>query len=189
MAIDNFAALVQQAQKATETPTREAFVGSITGREPYPLENWNPSHCGHVDIRIDREGTWFHEGSAIRRPELITLFSALLRREDDGKYYLVTPVEKCEITVDLHPLMVVDTTTITGGTDDERLGLVLNVGGIMPLNRDSGLTPEPQASGAAFIRLPRNLTALFTRAAWYRLVADADEDGTVLSGGDRFSLL
>ena len=189
MAIDNFAALVQQAQKATETPTREAFVGSITGREPYPLENWNPSHCGHVDIRIDREGTWFHEGSAIRRPELITLFSALLRREDDGKYYLVTPVEKCEITVDLHPLMVVDTTTITGGPDDERLGLVLNVGGIMPLNRDSGLTPEPQASGAAFIRLPRNLTALFTRAAWYRLVADADEDGTVLSGGDRFSLL
>ena len=189
MAIDNFAALVQQAQKATETPTREAFVGSITGREPYPLENWNPSHCGHVDIRIDREGTWFHEGSAIRRPELITLFSALLRREDDGKYYLVTPVEKCEITVDLHPLMVVDTTTITGGPDDERLGLVLNVGGIMPLNPDSGLTPEPQASGAAFIRLPRNLTALFTRAAWYRLVADADEDGTVLSGGDRFSLL
>ena len=189
MAIDNFAALVQHAQKATETPTREAFVGSITGREPYPLENWNPSHCGHVDIRIDREGTWFHEGSAIRRPELITLFSALLRREDDGKYYLVTPVEKCEITVDLHPLMVVDTTTITGGPDDERLGLVLNVGGIMPLNRDSGLTPEPQASGAAFIRLPRNLTALFTRAAWYRLVADADEDGTVLSGGDRFSLL
>lgn len=189
MAIDNLAALVQQAQKATETLTREAFVGSITGREPYPLEKWNPSHCGHVDIRIDREGTWFHEGSAIRRPELITLFSALLRREDDGKYYLVTPVEKCEITVDLHPLMVVDTTTITGGPDDERLGLVLNVGGIMPLNPDSGLTPEPQASGAAFIRLPRNLTALFTRAAWYRLVADADEDGTVLSGGDRFSLL
>ena len=189
MAIDNFAALVQQAQKATETPTREAFVGSITGREPYPLEKWNPSHCGHVDIRIDREGTWFHEGSAIRRPELITLFSALLRREDDGKYYLVTPVEKCEITVDLHPLMIVDTTTITGGSDNQRLGFVLNVGGIMPLNRDSGLTPEPQASGAAFIRFPRNFAALFTRAAWYRLVADADENGTILSGSDRFSLL
>jgi hypothetical protein len=189
VAIDNFAELVKQAQKATETPTRAAFIGSITGREPYPLEQWNPSHCGHVDIRIDREGTWFHEGSAIRRSELVTLFSSLLRREDDGKYYLVTPVEKCEITVDLHPLMVVDTTVITGGPDHERLGLVLNVGGIMPLNLESGLTPEPLAAGAAYIKLPRNLTALFTRAAWYRLVADADEAGTIVSGNDHFSLL
>lgn len=189
MAIDSFAELVRQAQKVTETPTGAAFTGSITGREPYPLEKWNPSHCGHVDIRIDREGTWYHEGSAIRRSELVTLFSSLLRREDDGKYYLVTPAEKCEITVDLHPLMIVDTTVITGGADHERLGLVLNVGGIMPLNLNSGLTPEPQAGGAAFVKLPRKLTALFTRAAWYRLVADADEAGTIVSGNDRFSLL
>ena len=101
----------------------------------------------------------------------------------------MTPAEKCEITVDLHPLMIVDTTVITGGADHERLGLVLNVGGIMPLNLNSGLTPEPQAGGAAFVKLPRKLTALFTRAAWYRLVADADEAGTIVSGNDRFSLL
>lgn len=189
MPIDNFAELVNQAQKATDIPTSPLFVGSITGREPYPLEAWNPSHCGHVDIRIDRDGQWFHDGSPIKRQELVTLFASLLRREEDNKYYLVTPVEKCEISVDLHPLMVVDTTLIKDVSKVEQLGLVLNVGGIMPLDASTGLTPEPRAAGAAYIHLPRGLTALFTRAAWYRLVEEADDAGRVKSGNELFPLL
>ena len=82
------------------------------------------------------------------------MFASLLRREEDDKYYLVTPVEKCEISVDLHPLMVVDTTLINDGSNAEKLGLVLNVGGIMPLDASTGLAPERQAAGAAYIHYP-----------------------------------
>ena len=63
-------------------------------------------------IKIAGDGRWFHEGPEIKRVELVSLFAGLLRREDDGAYYLVTPVEEVEVDVALHPLMVVDATRV-----------------------------------------------------------------------------
>jgi uncharacterized protein len=65
-----------------------------------PVEKWNPEHCGESAMRIARDGTWYHEGSPIGRPEMVRLFSTILRREPDGRHLLVTPVEKLEIDVD-----------------------------------------------------------------------------------------
>ncbi|MFL2492214.1 MAG: DUF1285 domain-containing protein [Luminiphilus sp.] len=191
MADDAFARLVRTAGSVSATNESPAmFAGSVNGRQPYPLDQWNPANCGYVDIAIDRDGRWFHEGSEIKRVELVALFAGLLRREEDGGYYLVTPVEKVEVSVALHPLMVVDATRIDNApTGDDRLGLILNSGGVFYLDDETGLTPEPAAGGAAFISLPHNLTALFTRAAWYRLVDMADDDGCVESGGQKYSLL
>ncbi|MBS0478264.1 MAG: DUF1285 domain-containing protein, partial [Proteobacteria bacterium] len=59
-----------------------------------PVDKWHPTHCGDSDMRIARDGTWFHMGSPIGRPEMVRLFSTILRREPDGGYVLVTPVEK-----------------------------------------------------------------------------------------------
>ena len=59
-----------------------------------PVDRWNPAHCGHSGMRIARDGTWYHEGSAIRRPAMVRLFSTVLRREPDGRHMLVTPVVK-----------------------------------------------------------------------------------------------
>jgi hypothetical protein len=186
---DAYARLIQNASDASKTTDAiPAFSGSVNGRQPYPLEKWNPSHCGYVDIAIDRDGRWFHEGSEIKRAELVSLFAGLLRREEDGGYYLVTPVEKVEVSVALHPLMVVDATPMGSGAE-QVLALVLNTGGIFQLDLTVGLHAEPRAAGAAFIKLPNGLTALFTRAAWYRLVEIADDEGCVLSGKERFSLL
>ena len=191
MADDAFARLVRNAGavvSASDAPP--LFSGSVNGRAPYPLDQWNPSHCGYVDIAIDRDGRWFHEGSEIKRAELVSLFAGLLRREDDGAYYLVTPVEKVEVAVALHPLMVVDATLVNDAPNGRScLGLVLNSGGVFYLNDETGLSPEPRAAGAAFISLPNKLTALFTRAAWYRLVDMADDDGFVESGGKKYPLL
>ncbi len=186
---DAFARLIQNVSSVSQSAeTTPAFAGSVNGRQPYPLDQWNPTNCGFVDIAIDREGRWFHEGSEIKRQELVSLFAGLLRREEDGCYYLVTPVEKVEVDVALHPLMVVDASPmVTEG--QPVLALVLNTGGVFQLGNDTGLNPEHRASGAAYVKLPHGLSALFTRAAWYRLVELADENGDIVSAGERFSLL
>ncbi len=59
-----------------------------------------PTHCGHSEMRIARDGTWYHQGSPITRPAMVRLFSTVLRREPDGSHVLVTPVEKLEIEVE-----------------------------------------------------------------------------------------
>ena len=72
-----------------------------------PVHQWNPPDCGDLDIRIARDGTWFYLGTPIGRPELVRLFSTILRKDDD-RFVLVTPVEKVGITVDDAPFVAVD---------------------------------------------------------------------------------
>ena len=72
----------------------------IQKRRLPPVEQWNPERCGHSEMRIAGDGTWYHQGSAIHRPEMVRLFSTVLRREPDGRHMLVTPHEKLEIDVD-----------------------------------------------------------------------------------------
>jgi|TARA_R110002050_G_scaffold215260_1_gene351375 hypothetical protein len=67
-----------------------------------PVEKWNPPLLGDIDIRITRQGVWFHEGSEIKRQPLVKLFSSILKRENDD-YFLVTPQEKWRIAVDDAP--------------------------------------------------------------------------------------
>ena len=78
------------------------------GQSAPPGETWNPAHCGVIDLRIDARGDWYHEGSLIRRPELVRLFSTILRREPNGGYVLVTPVEKLTIDVEDVPYLAVE---------------------------------------------------------------------------------
>ena len=72
----------------------------IDQRRLPPVEQWNPDRCGHSDMRIARDGTWYHQGSPISRPAMVRLLSTVLRREPDGSHVLVTPVEKLEIDVE-----------------------------------------------------------------------------------------
>jgi hypothetical protein len=76
-----------------------------------PVEKWNPSHCGDSGMRIARDGTWYHEGSPIGREAMVRLFSTILRREPDGSFVLVTPVEKLAIEVEDAPFVAVELKT------------------------------------------------------------------------------
>src|SRR3954451_10835748 len=76
------------------------------GRKLPPVEKWNPAHCGEIDIRIARDGTWFHQRMPVARRELVRLFSTILRKEADA-YYLVTPAEKMRIQVEDVPFLAV----------------------------------------------------------------------------------
>lgn len=160
---------------------------SVNGRHPAPLGAWNPDYCGDVDMRISADGTWYHEGVPIKRAELWQLFAGILRREADGEFYLVTPVEKCRVEVELHPLIITD---VSPAQTDEGVQLIamLNAGGSFPVSAEYPLKPEQKAGGAAYIDLPNGLTALCSRPAWYRLVDMADDEHSVVSRGTRFFL-
>src|ERR1700748_3639420 len=80
----------------------------VAERKLPPVEKWNPTHCGDSDMRIARDGTWFHMGSPIGRQEMVRLFSPILRREPDGGFVLVTPVEKLDIAVEDAPFVAVE---------------------------------------------------------------------------------
>src|SRR3954469_1676830 len=73
-----------------------------------PVESWNPTRCGDSHMRIARDGTWYHEGAPITREAMVRLFAAILRRESDGSYVLVTPAEKLDIAVEDAPFLAVE---------------------------------------------------------------------------------
>ena len=155
-----------------------------------PLHLWNPPLSGDIDILIKADGDWYHQGGLIKRASLVRLFASILRREEDGEYYLLTPAEKWRIQVELHALLVTDVEVREEG-GDALLVLTLNTGNTVVVGDQYPLFLEPAMGGVACVKLEHGLSALFNRAAWYRLVDLADEiDGVmgVSSGGVAFSL-
>ena len=102
--------------KKANTPSAEGIAAAARAatksQTSPPVMTWNPPFCGDLDIRIARNGTWFYLGTPIGRFELVKLFSSILKVED-GKYFLVTPVEKVGIQVDDAPFIAVSYTHLT----------------------------------------------------------------------------
>ena len=153
-----------------------------------PVHLWNPSHCGDIDIVIRRDGTWLHENSPIGRPELVRLFSTVLRKDPDG-YCLVTPVEKLSIRVEDLPFRAVAVTAADGTlsfTTD--VGDAVEAGPEHPIRvQTDPATGEP--SPALHVRA--DLWARISRAVFYELVeiARVEEDRLVVhSNGAAFPL-
>ena len=93
---------------------------------PPPVHLWKPPYCGDIGIRIAGDGTWFYAGSPIGRKPLVALFASVLRKDEDGLTYLVTPVEKVLVTVDDAPFMAVEM-TVSGSGHGRELTLRTNV--------------------------------------------------------------
>lgn len=158
-----------------------------------PVEKWNPPFCGDLDMRIARDGTWFYQGTPIGRPELVRLFSTILRKDGEN-YFLVTPVEKVGIIVDDAPFVAVD-------FEPEEAGLrfVTNVGDDVLAGPDHPIRVERDpATGepSPYILIRRNLEALIDRKSFYRLVelgevaTHCSEDWFgVRSGGEFFPII
>jgi hypothetical protein len=162
-----------------------------------PVDKWNPPHCGEIDMRIAVDGTWFYLGTPIGRPALVRLFSTILRREADGSYVLVTPVEKVEITVEDAPFVAVRVDAAGKGRG-QRLTFLTNVGDTVEAGREHPLRVEfrgPAREPRPYVHVRGGLEARVSRAVFYELVAIADERPTatgrelgVWSGGQFFSL-
>jgi len=160
-----------------------------------PLHARNPASCGAIDIRIAANGTWFHEGRPIQRAGLVRLFASILRRESDGRYYLVTPYEKLSIQVDDCPFVAVLLHT-TGSGSLTTLTFELNTGEQVTAGAQHRIWVQ-QLDGAPHpvLEVRCGLTALLSRNVYYQLVEVAEghwEEGadtlSVWSQGVRFSL-
>lgn len=152
------------------TPSAESLASSARavqkGGLP-PVHLWNPPHCGDIDMRIARDGTWFYMGTPIGRAELVKLFSTILRRDGDD-YVLVTPVEKVGITVDDAPFVAVD---FNRQGDD--LVFETNVGDQMTAGPDHPIrvVRDPETGEPSpYVLVRANLEALIDRKSFYRLV-------------------
>ncbi|MCE8012237.1 DUF1285 domain-containing protein [Billgrantia desiderata] len=139
-----------------------------------PLERWQPGQAGDMDLEIAADGRWFHEGSEMTRPRLVRLLSTLLRREEDGEYYLVTPVEKQRIRVVDRPFVVVD------ADYDEAAGcwwLTTHAGDRLRLDETHRLRLSATPEGAQVPEVPVRfgLAARLGRNVYYRLVEAAEQ--------------
>ena len=156
-----------------------AALGDLPTRGPPPVERWNPPYCGAIDMRIAADGTWYHNGTPIRRPKLVRLFSSILRREPDGRIVLVTPVECVGITVEDAPFAAVEM-AVDGSGQERRISFRTNVDDLVPVDADHTLRFEEAADGALkpYLHVRRGLWALVSRALTYDLV-DLAEEGTL----------
>lgn len=152
----------------------EKQVGKRRNFDTPPLHLWHPELSGDIPIRIDADGTWYHDGGRIERESLVKLFASILRREEDGHYYLVTPAEKWRISVALHPLIVTDIEYREQGGQSV-LQATLNTGRQVVIDAEHPMFLEPAAEHVAGVQLDHGLTALLSRPAWYRLVEMAED--------------
>ena len=156
------------------TPNAEGLAASINATKSRglpPIHLWNPPFCGDLDMRIARDGTWFYEGTPIGRPALVKMFLSILKRED-GKYFLVTPVEKVGITVDDAPFVAVDFDA-TGEGVDQVLKFLTQVDDFATAGADHPIRVERDAETgepSPYILIRSDLEALIDRKSFYRLV-------------------
>ena len=156
------------------TPNAEGLAASINATKSRglpPIHLWNPPFCGDLDMRIARDGTWFYEGTPIGRPALVKMFSSILKRED-GKYFLVTPVEKVGITVDDAPFVAVDFDA-TGEGVGQVLKFMTQVDDFATAGADHPIRVERDAETgepSPYILIRSDLEALIDRKSFYRLV-------------------
>lgn len=134
-----------------------------------PVDSWNPAHCGDSEMRIARDGTWFHQGSPIGRPAMVRLFSTILRREHDGRFVLVTPVEKLDIAVEDAPFVAVEV-KVEGEGPAMRLAFRLNTGDVVLAGPDHPLRVEARDDGPhPYLSVRGGLDALVQRNVYYEL--------------------
>ncbi|MFT6933189.1 MAG: hypothetical protein ACJAXT_001895 [Paracoccaceae bacterium] len=181
-------------------PSAESLMASVkaaqkSGKVP-PVHLWNPPFCGDIDMEIKRDGTWFHEGTPIGRMGLVRLFSSILKMED-GKYFLVTPVEKVGLRVEDAPFVAQDF-EVVGTGPEQVITFTTHVGDTVTCGPESPLRVVRDASGepSPYVMVRAGLEALIDRKSFYRLVdlgVPNNVDGTdwfgIWSGGTFFQII
>ena len=181
-----------QGLEGLTAAARDAAKTSATGKRLPPVHLWDPPFCGDLDMRIGSDGTWFYMGTPIGRPALVRLFSTILKREN-GKHFLVTPVEKVGIRVDDAPFLAVEMVKESDG-GERILRFRTNVDDWVTCDSSHRLRFETAADGGLipYLHVRADLWAKVTRAVYYDLVDMGEErvvDGRPMFGvasGDEF---
>ncbi len=148
----------------------------VAARKLPPVEQWDPPEHGDSGMRIAADGTWFHDGREITRAAMVRAFASLLRREDDGRYFLVTPHYKQSIEVEDSAFMAVDVKQ-----DGDALAFRLNTDELILAGPDHCIrcAGDPDTP-AVYLAVRRGCEARLDRSTWLQLVELAGErDGTI----------
>ncbi|RUM95958.1 DUF1285 domain-containing protein [Pseudaminobacter arsenicus] len=164
---------------APDTGGLQALISRATraGKGLPPVERWNPKFCGDLDMEIRPDGTWFYLGTPIGRMPLVQLFSTVLRKDADGKTYLVTPVEKVGIRVVDAPFVAVEM-DVSGVGDGQRITFRTNVGDVVEAGPDHPMrfVDEDETGGLKpYVLVRGRLEALVARPVMYELVEYGEE--------------
>lgn len=161
-----------------------------------PVDKWNPDLNGDLDMRIDREGQWFYQGGKLNRPAMVKMFSSILKREGDD-YFLLTPVEKWRITVDVAPFVML---SLRREEENGVQGIVLtsNVGNEVLIGPDNPFWIEEgiESTPLPMMMVRNNLPGLLSRNVFYELVslcnpvtdADGKEQWVFESAGETYAI-
>ena len=163
-----------------------------------PVDKWNPPFCGDIDMEIRADGTWFYMGTPIGRAPLVRLFSTVLRKDEDEKTYLVTPVERVGIRVVDAPFVAVEMNA--GERDGEPLlTFRTNVGDVVEAGPEHPLRFVVHGENSElkpYLHVRGNLEALVSRPVMYDLVELGEHveiDGrsmfAIRSGGELFPVM
>jgi hypothetical protein len=141
-----------------------------------PVHLWKPQLSGDMDLLIDREGRWIHQGGEIKRPAMVKLFASILVYEE-GDYFLITPVEKWRIKVEVAPLFVIAAERETRD-GSQAIKLTTRTGDIVVVDSQHPLSMQPfpgSAEPLPLVLIRRNLQALLSRNVFYQIVEWAAE--------------
>jgi hypothetical protein len=164
----------------------------ISERSLPPVDRWNPEHCGDSEMRIARDGTWYHQGRPIGREAMVRLFSTVLRREPDGSHVLVTPVEKLAIEVESTAFRAL-TMTMEGEREVRTIAFALDSGDAVIAGPDHPLLVADTPDGPSpRLAVRHGLEAEIARPLYYELaeiaLAEGHDPPGVWSNGAFFAL-
>lgn len=160
----------------------EAIAAHIAAQKLPPVERWNPAHCGDSEMRIARDGSWFHQGSPIGRQPLVRQFARILRREPDGSFVLVTPGERLSIAVEDAPFIAVEMKS-EGSGPARRIAFRLNTEELVIAGPANGLRFDREAEAPPpYLHVRGGLEARIARPVYYELAALALAEANMPAG-------
>lgn len=136
----------------------------VADRKLPPVNEWHPANSGDSDMRIAADGRWFHQGGEIRRPAMVRAFSSLLRRDDDGSFWLVTPYERLSIIVEDAPFIAVELRN-EGAGDMRAMAFRLNTDDLVIADPAHALEFRP----LPYLHVRDGLWAKLARPVYYEL--------------------
>ena len=142
-----------------------------------PVEKWKPDYCGEMDMVIKADGSWWHDGGRITRKGLVNLFASILRKDEDGRTYLVTPVEKIGIQVE-RGHFIATRVDVEGEGENQRLFFTTNLDEVVEAGADNPVRVETDPESlepAPFVTVRGRLEAAMSRPVFYELVENAVE--------------
>lgn len=142
-----------------------------------PVHLWSPERCTDIQMEIRADGSWWHEGSKIKRERLVKLFSRILRKDSDGQIYLVTPYEKVIVHVEDAPFVAIRVDRVGEAGQSQGLAFTTNLGDVALAGADLPIRVETDPETlepSPYVLVRGGLEAKLTRPVFYELADMAE---------------